>query len=66
MPLGKGGYHTIAVYLDTFSQHMWAFKYKMVGTVKTTIEVLSTITKHFIAPETFMTDGRMHFNNNLV
>jgi hypothetical protein len=44
MLLGKGGYYMITVYLNTFSQHMWAFKYKMVGTVRITIEVLSTIT----------------------
>jgi hypothetical protein len=62
----KGGYHTITVYLNTFSQHMWAFKYKTAGTVKTTVKALSTITNNFIAPETFMTDGGMHFDNNLV
>jgi transposase InsO family protein len=66
MPPGKGGYHTIALYLDTFSQHVWAFKYKTAGMVRTTVDVLSTITKAFIAPETFMTDGGMHFDNSKV
>jgi hypothetical protein len=33
MPPGKGGFHMIALYLDTFSQHVWAFKYKTAGTV---------------------------------
>jgi hypothetical protein len=38
----------------------------MAGTAKTTVEALSTITKNFIAPKTFMTDGGTHFDNNLV
>ena len=66
MPPGKGGYHTIALYLDTFSQHVWAFKYKTAGLARTTVDALSTITKAFIAPETFMTDGGMHFDNSKV
>jgi transposase InsO family protein len=66
MPLGKGGYHTIGLYLDTFSQHMWAFKYKTVGTAKTTIDAVSMVTKVYIVPETFMTDGGSHFNNAAV
>jgi hypothetical protein len=66
MPPGKGGYHTIALYLNTFSQHMWAFKYKMAGMAKTTVNVLSTITKAFIVPKMLMTDGSTHFNNNTV
>jgi hypothetical protein len=66
MPVGKGGYHTIGLYLDTFSQHIWAFKYKSAGTAKTTIDALSTIGRHFVAPETLMTDGGSHFNNEAV
>jgi transposase InsO family protein len=63
MPPGKGAYHTEGLYLDTFLQHIWAFKYKTAGTVKTTLNMLNTITKVFIAPETFMTDRGSHFNN---
>jgi hypothetical protein len=63
---GKGGYHTIALFLDMFLQHRWAFKYKTAGTGKTTIDALSTISKMFIAPETFMLDGGTHFNNHAV
>ena len=66
MPPGKGGYHTIGLYLDVFSQHMWAFKYKTVGTAKTTVNAVSTVTKAYIAPEMFMTDGGSHFNNAVV
>ena len=66
MPLGKGGYHTIGLYLDTFSQHIWAFKYKTAGTAKTMVDALGTITHHFVALEAFMTDGGSHFNNATV
>ena len=31
LPTGKGGYNTLGVYLDTFSQHVWAYKYKTAG-----------------------------------
>jgi transposase InsO family protein len=66
MPEGKGGYHTIGLYLDTFSQHIWAFKHKTAGTAKTTVEALSCINKNFVMPEAFMTDGGSHFNNTAV
>ena len=63
MPVGKGGYHTIGLYLDTFSQHVWAFKYKIAGTARTTVDALSMISKNFVAPEVFMMDSGSHFNN---
>ena len=66
MPNGKGGYHTIGLYLDTYSQHIWAFKHKSARTAKTTMDALSRIFQDFIVAETFMTDGRKHFNNNKV
>jgi hypothetical protein len=66
MPAGKGGYHTIMLYLDTFLQHIWAFKHKTAGMAKTTMDALSTISKMFITPKMFMSDGRSHFNNNAV
>jgi hypothetical protein len=66
MPAGKGGYHTIMLYLDTFSQHIWAFKHKTAGMAKTTMDALNTISKMFITPEAFMSDSGSHFNNNAV
>ena len=66
MPNGKGGYHTIGLYLDTYSQHVWAFKYKSAGTAKTTVDALSRIFQDFVAAETFMSDGGKHFDNNEV
>lgn len=60
------GYNTVGVYLDTFSQHIWAFKYKSTGTAKTTVNSLSQIFRNFTASETFMSDGGRHFNNTVV
>ena len=45
MPNGKGGYHTIGLYLDTYSQHIWAFKYKSARTVKTTVDCYHAFSK---------------------
>ena len=66
LPTGKGGFHTVGLFLDTYSQHVWAFKLKSAGTAKTTIEGLSHIFHNFIAPETFMSDGGKHFDNHNV
>ena len=66
MPNGKGGYHTIGLYLDTYSQHVWAFKYKSAGSAKTTSDALSRMFHSFVPAETFMSDGGKHFDNNEV
>ena len=63
LPKGKGGYHTVLLILDTFSQYVWGFKLKTHGTAKTTIDGLKWVKHGFRAPDTFMTDGGMHFNN---
>lgn len=65
LPKAKG-YHTLGVYLDTFSQHVWVFKYKTAGTAKTTIDSLRSIFHNFVPAETFMTDGGRHFDNHEV
>ena len=66
MPTGKGGYHNIGLYLDTYSQHVWAFKYKTAGSAKTTASALVRIFQDFVPAETFMSDGGKHFDNNEV
>ena len=66
MPTGKGGYHTIGLYLDTFTQHVWGFKFKTAGTGKTTVKSLEDIYGGFAPAEVFMSDGGKHFNNNEV
>jgi hypothetical protein len=66
LPKGKGGYSTLGVYLDTFSQHVWIFKYKTAGSAKTTLDSLTRIFNNFTASKTFMSDGGWHFNNDAV
>lgn len=62
LPNGKGGFHTVGLYIDVFAQHLWAFPYKTAGSAKTTIDSLSRIWSQFPQHETFMTDGGSHFN----
>ena len=66
MPMGKGRYHTLGLFLNTFSQHLWVTKFKLAGTAKTTVDSLTSIFNNFTALETFMTDGGRHFDNELV
>ena len=66
LPVGKGGYHTIGLYLDTFSQHIFGYKYKTAGSAKTTVDSLEKIFYNFAPSETFMMDGGKHFNNKEV
>jgi hypothetical protein len=66
MPLGKGRYHTVGLYLDMFTQHIWGFKFKTAGMSKTTVKALEDIYGGFAPAEAFMSDGRKHFKNNKV
>jgi transposase InsO family protein len=66
LPGAKGGYHTVGVYLDTYSQHIWGFKYKTAGSAKTTKDSLGQIFQGYAPSETFMVDGGKHFNNKEV
>ena len=66
MPLGKGGYHTVGLYLDTFTQHVWGYKFKTAGTGKTTVKSLDDIFGGFAPAEVFMSDGGKHFKNTEV
>ena len=66
MPTGKGGFHTLGLFLDMFSQHLWVTKFKTAGMAKTTVNSLNMIFNTFTAVETFMTDGGKHFNNTAV
>ena len=61
---GKGGYHTIGLYLNTYLQHIWVFKYKTACSAKTTVDALSKIFQGFIPVETFMSDRGKHFDKN--
>jgi len=66
LPKGTGGFCTVGLYLDTYSQHVWGFKHKVPGSSKTTEDTLTKIFHEFIPPETFMTDGGPHFDNKAV
>jgi hypothetical protein len=66
MPMGKGGFHTVGLYLDTFTQHVWGYKFKTAGTGKTTVKSLDDIYGGFAPAEVFMSDGGKHFKNNEV
>ena len=66
LPVGKGGYHTAGVYLDTCSQHVWGYKFKTHGSTTTTNRSLDDIFHNFAPPETFMADGGKHFKNREV
>jgi transposase InsO family protein len=63
---GKGGYHTVRLYLDCFSQSVWGDKWKTHSSAATRISTLKRISDTYIPPETFMTDGGLHFNNKEV
>jgi hypothetical protein len=66
LPVGKGGYHTVGLYLDTFSQHVWGDMFKTAGSAKTTNKSIDSICNTYAPPETFMSDGGRHFHNNEV
>ena len=61
MPTRKGGFHNIGLYLNTYSQHVWGFMFKMVGSGSTMVKSLTNIFHNFALSETFMTDGASHF-----
>ena len=56
----------VGLYLNTFSQHVWGDMFKMAGSAKTTIKSLDSICSTYAPPETFMSDGGRHFDNNEV
>ena len=63
LPTGRGGFKTLGVFLDVYSQHIWVFTFKTAGSAKTTILSLQQIFQNFMTPETFMTNGGSHFKN---
>jgi hypothetical protein len=66
LPTGKGGFHTVGLYLDTCSQHVFGYMYKSAGSTKTTTDGLSKTFQTFAPWETFMSDGGKHFDNKEV
>lgn len=66
MPKGKHGYMELGIFVDTYSQRVWAFKLKEHGLAKTTLACLNHIEHEHGAPATLMTDGGRHFGNTEV
>jgi hypothetical protein len=56
----------VGLFLDTFSQHVWGYKFKTHGSTSTTVKSLGDIFHSFAPPETFMSDGGKHFDNTAV
>lgn len=63
LPKGHGGFKTLGVFLDIYSQNIWTFTFKTAGSAKTTVAVLQQIFKDFVPAEVFMSDGGSHFKN---
>jgi transposase InsO family protein len=66
MPNGKGGYHTILLYLDTFTQWVWSFEFKTAGMAKTTVGTLGDIFTRWTPAEVHMSHGSSHFKKKEV
>lgn len=66
LPKVLGGYHTVGLYLDMYSQHIWGFKYEVMSSAKTMQDALEQIFHKFVPAEVFMTDSSPHFDNKAV
>ncbi|RDB30832.1 hypothetical protein Hypma_005999 [Hypsizygus marmoreus] len=47
LPTGKGGFKTVGLYIDAYSNHVWPTKLKTAGTGKTTVASLKRIAHDF-------------------
>jgi len=66
MPVGKGGFHTIGLFMDVYSQKIFGFKFTTYGSTATTIASLNRIRQMYRMPEVFMADGGSHFAGTAV
>jgi hypothetical protein len=66
LPLGKGGFKKLSLYMDVYSQYLWTRKLKSAASAKTTVAGVDHISSTFTAPETLMVDGGPEFDNNEV
>lgn len=66
MPVGKGGYKKLSLYMDVYSQRCFARKLKSAALSKTTVTGLNDIASTFPSPEGLMADGGPEFNNQEV
>jgi hypothetical protein len=61
MPIGKGGFWKIGLYIDVFARRLWGFKSKKAAG-KNTVDNLRRIVQAFTAPGALIVDGGSHFN----
>src|SRR6266481_9660112 len=66
LPKGKGGYKMVLLITDTFSMFVWAYRLKSAGTGQTMLDGLWNLSFHYWKPDTLMTDGGLHFDNEEV
>ena len=66
MPIGKGGFHTISLYMDMYSEKVFGFKFTTYGSTATTISSLNKICQTYCMPKVFMADGGTHFSGHKV
>jgi hypothetical protein len=66
LPRGKGGWKTVLLTIDMFSDFVWAPKLRSNGSGKASIEGLNDIVQNYNSPETYMADGGSHFKNEEV
>ena len=66
LPVGKGGFKTVGLYIDTYSNFIWWTKLKTTGSRKSMIASLKRIFYKYRVPKSFMYDIGSHFKNNKV
>ena len=66
LPVGKGGYKTVGLYIDVHSGFLWQTKLTKAGTNKSTVTSLQHIFHGHAVPDTVMFDRGSHFDNSEV
>lgn len=66
MPLGKGGYSKISLYIDVYMQFMWGFALKKHATGKLMSVNFTSICSKFHPFNALMADGGPEFDNQEV
>jgi hypothetical protein len=66
LPEGNGEFKHAGLYLDSFTQHVWGYKYTSLGTAEKTEEALMDICDSYLQMESFQSDQGQHFKNHRV
>ena len=62
LPIGKGGFHTVGLYMDVYSQKISILKFTTYSTTGTTIGSLEKICQMYHTPDVFMADRGSHIS----